>query len=101
MQDPSIVELDRRHVLHSWSVNENYQGLEITRAEGCYFWDASGKRYFDLSAQLLCMNAGHGQKKILDGIRAQLDSHCYITPSHVSAPRARLASMLVERSPGE
>ena len=76
MTEPSIAELDRRHVLHSWSVNENYQGVEVTRAEGCHFWDTSGKKWFDLSAQLLCVNAGHGQKKILDGIRAQLDKAC-------------------------
>jgi taurine---2-oxoglutarate transaminase len=101
MQDPTVSEMDQRHVLHSWSVNENYKGVEVQRAEGCYFWDTSGKRYFDLSAQLLCVNAGHGQQKILDGIRGQLDKLCYVTPSHVSEPRARLASMLVERSPGD
>jgi taurine--2-oxoglutarate transaminase len=101
MQEPTISELDSRHVLHSWSVNENYQGVEVSRAEGCYFWDTSGKRYFDLSAQLLCVNAGHGQKRILDGIRNQLEKHCYVSPSHVSEPRARLAAMLAERAPGD
>jgi adenosylmethionine-8-amino-7-oxononanoate aminotransferase len=101
MQEPTIAELDRRHVLHSWSVNENYQGVEVSRAEGCYFWDTTGKRYFDLSAQLLCVNAGHGQRKILDGIRDQLEKLCYVTPGHVSEPRARLAAMLAERAPGD
>jgi taurine---2-oxoglutarate transaminase len=101
MQESSIPELDRRHVLHSWSVNEGYQAPEVVRAEGCYFWDAAGKRYFDLSAQLLCVNAGHGQRKILDGIRAQLEHSCYVSPGLVSEPRARLAAMLAERAPGD
>ena len=61
MQDVSIAELDRRQVLHSWSVNENFQGVEVARAEGSYFWDTSGKRWFDLSAQLPYLSLGFDQ----------------------------------------
>ena len=39
-----IQELDRQHVLHSWSVQSQIAPLPIAGAEGRYFWDHDGNR---------------------------------------------------------
>jgi taurine--2-oxoglutarate transaminase len=44
-------------------------------------------------------NVGHGNKEIIEAIKAQADKYCYIAPSYASEPRALLAKMIVERMP--
>jgi len=42
----------------------------LTRAEGMYFYDDSGRALLDACAGLWCVNAGHGRKPIADAIAA-------------------------------
>ena len=46
--------------------------LLITDAEGVYFYDSTGKRYLDFSAQLMCSNLGHKNKVVIEAIVKQL-----------------------------
>jgi len=64
-----------------------------------YLYDFDGNRYTDMSAQLVNSNVGHGNKEIIEAIKAQADKYCYIAPSYASEPRALLAKMIVERMP--
>ena len=48
--------------------------LSLVGGEGAEVWDAAGKRYIDGMASLWYCNAGHGQGRIIDAIKAQLDS---------------------------
>jgi len=41
----------------------------LTRAEGMYFYDESGRALLDTCSGLWCVNAGHGRKKIVEAIR--------------------------------
>jgi beta-alanine--pyruvate transaminase len=41
----------------------------LTRAEGLYFYDESGRALLDTCSGLWCVNAGHGRKPIVDAIR--------------------------------
>ena len=41
----------------------------MVKGEGCYFWDADGKRYFDMNSQLMCVNIGHGDKRVIQAIK--------------------------------
>jgi beta-alanine--pyruvate transaminase len=40
----------------------------LTRAEGMYFYDETGRKLLDACAGLWCCNAGHGRKQIADAI---------------------------------
>jgi beta-alanine--pyruvate transaminase len=40
----------------------------LTRAEGLYYYDESGRALLDSCAGLWCVNAGHGRKEIADAI---------------------------------
>ncbi|MCB0057917.1 MAG: hypothetical protein KDE45_12865, partial [Caldilineaceae bacterium] len=58
---PSSAELvarARAHNFFSWSAQDAVNPIAVVRGEGCYFWDADGKRYFDLNSQSMCMNIG-------------------------------------------
>jgi len=38
----------------------------ITSADGCYLWDANGRRYLDGMAGLWCVNVGYGRKELAE-----------------------------------
>lgn len=44
----------------------------ITNADGCYLWDANGRRYLDGMAGLWCVNVGYGRKEIADASYRQM-----------------------------
>ncbi len=46
-------------------------------AEGMYYQTTEGKKILDGCAGLWCVNAGHGQKKINDAIKFQVDQMTY------------------------
>ncbi|SHF14877.1 Aminotransferase class-III [Caldanaerobius fijiensis DSM 17918] len=94
-----IKDYDRKYNLHSWSANGNLDPLVITKAEGIYFWDADGKRYFDMSSQLVNSNIGHGNKKVIEAIKAQAERLAYIAPSYAVDVRSELARRIVEIAP--
>ena len=35
----STKENDKKYLLHSWSVQEDYDPIYISKADGVYFWD--------------------------------------------------------------
>jgi taurine--2-oxoglutarate transaminase len=85
--------------MQSWSKQKGLNPVVVEKTEGIYIWDPSGKRYSDMSSQLVNMNLGHGNKAIAEAIKAQADKYCYISPSYASEPRGELAKLLVGLMP--
>jgi taurine--2-oxoglutarate transaminase len=94
-----ISELTARYTYGTWRAQRGWKPLHVTRAEGCYFWDVSGKRYLDLSSQLICSNLGHQNQAVIDAICAQAKELAFISPSHTCEVRARAALKLLEVMP--
>lgn len=46
--------------------------LVITRGRGCTVTDSDGNEYFDGTASLWCVNAGHGREEIVEAVAAQM-----------------------------
>lgn len=90
---------DRKHVLHSWSVQSKLNPLVVNKAEGVYFWDERGKQYIDMASQLVNSNIGHQHPKVVAAIKEQADKLCYIAPSFANEARSTLAKMLSEITP--
>ena len=93
--------LDKRHVIHSWSVNAQLDPLVVERAEGIYFWDADDKRYLDFSSQLVNLNIGHQHPRVLNAIKEQVDKLCYISPSMATSARSAAAAAIAAVTPGD
>src|SRR5437667_12184930 len=96
-----IQELDRQHVLHSWSVQSQIAPLPVAGAEGRYFWDHDGNRYLDFASQLVNVNIGHQHPKIVAAIKEQADKLCTIGPPMANESRSQLGRLLAEVTPGD
>jgi taurine---2-oxoglutarate transaminase len=96
-----IVDLSHQTTLYEWTVQSAMKPLVIDRAKGIYLWDADGKRYMDFNSQLMCSNIGHGDERVNDAIKAQLDRVAYVAPTAgTTAARAELGRLLREIAPG-
>jgi taurine--2-oxoglutarate transaminase len=101
MDKEQIIGLSRDHTFYTWSVQSQVQPLTAERAEGVYFWDADGKRYLDFSSQLMNVNAGHGNPKIVSAIQEQAGRIAYAYPGIATEARARLGQLLAQITPGD
>jgi taurine--2-oxoglutarate transaminase len=96
-----ITELCLRHTLYDWSAQAALKPLVATSAKGVHFHTADGRRFIDFNSQLMCVNAGHGDRRIIDAIKRQADQLAYINPAMATEPRARLGRKLAELLPGD
>jgi taurine---2-oxoglutarate transaminase len=96
-----IRELDKRYVLHSWSVQSAIDPLPIAGAEGRYFWDYDGNRYLDFASQLVNVSIGHQHPRMVAAIKEQAERLCTIGPGMAEESRSELARLLAEITPGD
>ncbi|MDB5348808.1 MAG: putative aminotransferase [Planctomycetota bacterium] len=76
--------------------------LVMARAEGVHYWDVSGKRYLDGLSGIYVASVGHGNRRVIDSIKQQLDRLCFSPPMHGTNPLAvQLANVLAELAPGD
>ncbi|MES1255376.1 MAG: aminotransferase class III-fold pyridoxal phosphate-dependent enzyme [Acidobacteriota bacterium] len=101
MTADEIVALAKQHTLFEWSAQDGIDPLPIARAEGVYFWTADGRRFIDFNSQLMCVNIGHGDARVVRAIEAQASTVAYVSPSAVTEVRARLGAKLAAIAPGD
>lgn len=101
MTADEIIELTKQHSFFSWSAQGAVNPIAMDHAEGCYFWDASGKRYFDLNSQLMCVNIGHGNKRVIAALKQQADELIYAGPGMATKVRAEIGQLLAAVTPGD
>jgi len=94
-----IVALTRQHNYGTWRKQKTWKPMHVVDAEGCYFIDAAGKRYLDFSSQLMCVNLGHKNPRVIEAIAEQARELPYIMPGYASTSRAKLSKMLLELLP--
>src|SRR2546427_12279225 len=75
-----IPELCLRHTLYDWSAQAGLKPLPVVSAKGVHFDTADGRRFIDFNSQLMCVNAGHGDRRIIDAIQRQGRQPPYISP---------------------
>lgn len=85
--------------LFSWSAQGQLNPIVVDRAEGIYFWDVNGKRYADMSSQLVNVNIGHGNKKVIEAIKEQAEKLAYIGPAFAVDIKAEAARKILEVAP--
>lgn len=72
----------------------------LDRAEGIYLWDVNGKRYLDGSSGAMVSNIGHGNPRVLDAMRRQMEKATFGYRLHFeNEPAERLASRLAGLAP--
>ncbi|MET0167620.1 MAG: aminotransferase class III-fold pyridoxal phosphate-dependent enzyme, partial [Vicinamibacterales bacterium] len=102
MTGDDIVALSKKHTIAEWSAQGAVDPIPVARAEGVYFWTPEGKRFIDFNSQLMCVNIGHGNPRVIEAIQRQAEAVCYVTPSGMTTEaRARLGAKLAAITPGD
>jgi adenosylmethionine-8-amino-7-oxononanoate aminotransferase len=74
----------------------------IVSGDGCYVYDADGKRYLDGLAALFCVNLGHGRAELAEAAANQMRELDFYTTWSYAHPRAiELASKIASLAPGD
>src|ERR1700732_669414 len=101
MTGQEIVALSKKHTLFEWSAQSKVDPIPVARAKGIYFWTPEGKRFIDFNSQLICVNSGHGDERVIRAIQEQAAVLAYANPFMATEPRARLGAKLAEITPGD
>ncbi len=75
--------------------------LEIEKAEGCYLYDVSGKKYLDLVSGFAVSNLGHRNPNVVKAIKDQVDKYLHVTVygEYIQAPQVLFAQKLASVLP--
>ncbi|MHA2029362.1 MAG: aminotransferase class III-fold pyridoxal phosphate-dependent enzyme [Candidatus Kariarchaeaceae archaeon] len=101
MNSEELAKKNKTYTLASWKAQSTWNPITAVRAEGVYFYGANGEKYLDWASQLINVNIGHGNEKVVKAIQDQVAKLCYVTPSVATEPRARLGELLKEITPHE
>src|SRR5581483_3840159 len=96
MTSDEIIALSKKHTIFEWSAQSAMDPIAVSHAKGVYFWTPEGKRYLDFNSQLMCVNIGHGDPRVVKAIQGQAAVLAYVNPFATSEPRARLGAKLAE-----
>lgn len=101
MDDQEILPLSLAHNFWTWSAQAKVNPIAIKNAQGVYFWDVDGKRYLDFNSMVMCVNIGHGNKKVIEAIQRQAAELPFAGPGMATKPRAELGELLAQITPGD
>ncbi len=99
MQEQSVSDLTAQLTYGTWRYQKNWKPLHVVDAEGCFFTDASGKKYLDFSSQLMCVQLGHKNPAVIKAIQEQAQQLAYVSPGFATTVRAELSNLLLEVLP--
>src|SRR5215472_3586122 len=101
MRSSEITALCKQHTIYEWSAQASVDPLAVARAKGIYFWTPEGKRFIDFNSQLMSVNIGHGDPRVIEAIQQQAATLAYANPFMATEVRARLGAKLAEITPGD
>ena len=101
MTTDEIVTLNREHTFFSWSAQGAIDPIAIDRAEGVWLYTPDGRQILDFNSQLMSVNIGHGDRRVIDAITEQATRLQYVQPAFATEIRARLGQKLAEILPGD
>jgi adenosylmethionine-8-amino-7-oxononanoate aminotransferase len=56
--------------------------LIVHKAQGLYYWDTEGRRYFDAIGGIFVATLGHGHPRVLEAMRRQMETMTFAPPLH-------------------
>ncbi len=101
LSSEEIVRLSRRYTFFPWAAQGAVAPVAIDRAEGVWLYTPEGRRILDFNSQLMSVNIGHGDRRVIDAITEQAKRLQYVQPGFVTEIRAQLGQKLAELLPGD
>ena len=87
-------QLDSEYIAHTYARFP----IEIVRGKGELVYDADGKEYIDLGSGIAVNSFGHADKEWIAAVTEQINKFSHTSNLYYSAPCAKLAQMLCERT---
>ncbi len=97
-------DLDRYEVennFQSWSFQTSLSPPRVVSAKGVRFTTEDGRQRLDFSSCFVSHNIGHQDPRVIEAICSQAQTLTSFAPSMSTKPRALLAKMLEEITPGD
>ncbi len=97
-------DLDRyevEHLFHSWSFQPGVAPPRVVAAKGVRFTTEDGRERLDFSSCFVSHNLGHQDPRVVAAIQKQAGELASFAPSMSTRPRAVLARMLAQVTPGD
>ena len=69
-----ILEMSREYNFYTWAPQKSaMERIAVKTGEGCYFEDYDGNKYLDAASQLVNLNIGYQNAKVVEAIKEQAD----------------------------
>ena len=66
----------------------------VERAQGCYVWDATGKKILDFTSGQMCATVGHSHPNIVAAIKKSCDTALHLFSGMIPRSVVQLAEAL-------
>ena len=81
--DPRREQLLKRTFIDLQQTSEFIRNpLILNKAQGLYYWDTEGRRYFDAIGGIFVATLGHGHPRLLEAMRRQMETMTFAPPLH-------------------
>jgi predicted acetylornithine/succinylornithine family transaminase len=87
-----VIEISKRYIFNTYS----RQPVVLTEGEGCYVWDADGKKYLDFLGGIAVCVLGHSHPAVTQAIRKQAGKLLHVSNLYYIENQAILARLLVD-----
>jgi adenosylmethionine-8-amino-7-oxononanoate aminotransferase len=72
----------------------------VKEARGIFIWDADGRRYIDATSGAMVSNIGHGNERVLEAMRRQMEKATFAYRLHFeNEPAEQLARLTASKMP--
>jgi len=71
----------------------------VEKSEGCYVWDASGKKILDFTSGQMCATVGHSHPNIVAAIKQSCDTALHLFSGMIPRSVVQLAEALARLAP--
>ena len=89
------------NLFHSWSFQPSASPMRVVSAKGIRFKNESGREFLDFSSCFVSHNIGHQDPRVLEALIEQANTLCSFAPVLSTKPRAHLAKLMAEITPGD
>ena len=98
-----IIEKYRNYVNPGLATVHAFSGFAVpeTHAQGCYIWDAAGRKFLDCVGGYGAFSLGHLHPKVVEAVKKQLDKEALKSHYLLSSELAEACELLASVLPGD
>ncbi len=94
MDTKKVIKLEKKYLMQTYT----RPGFVIDYGKGCYIYDKYGKKYIDLVSGIATCPLGHGNKKLADTVKKQIEKLTNSSNLYYSEQQVILAEKLANLS---